>query len=145
MTYDAVLIHPPSFYDFRKQPIFPGPIAYTVGGSTTQFIMPPVGMLSIAEYLERGGYHARVDYLGERMLADSNLDVEEYIGQLSARSLFHRAALVRSLTGSNRNRQMISILSVNVNQFLVQVVRLEILSYYKIIIEQFTVIFKVYL
>ena len=47
--------------------------------------MPPVGMLSIAEYLERGGYRAVVDNLGERMLADPNLDVEEYIGQLSAR------------------------------------------------------------
>ncbi len=85
MKYDAILIHPPSFYDFRKQPIFPGPVAYTVGGSTTQFIMPPVGMLSIAEYLERNGFSARVDNIGERMLADPEFDVENYIAELEAR------------------------------------------------------------
>jgi hypothetical protein len=51
MGYDVVLIHPPAIYDFREKAIFPGPIAYTVGESTEQFMIPPVGMLSIADYL----------------------------------------------------------------------------------------------
>ncbi len=85
MTYDAVLIHPPAIHDFRKKAIFPGPIAYTVGGSTVQFIMPPVGMLSIADYLDRNGYRVVVDNLGERMVSSASFDVEKYIQNLSAR------------------------------------------------------------
>jgi hypothetical protein len=49
MSCDVILIHPPAIYDFREKAIFPGPIAYTVGGSGIQFIMPSIGMLSIAE------------------------------------------------------------------------------------------------
>ncbi len=85
MDYDVILFHPPAIYDFREKAVFPGPIAYTVGASTTQFITPPVGMLSIADYLSRNGYHARVDNLGERMLSDRNFDVAEYVGNLSAK------------------------------------------------------------
>ena len=85
MDNDVILIHPPANYDFRKKAIFPGPIAYTVGGSGVQFIMPSIGMLSIAEYLTRNGYAARVDNIGERMLTDPTFDVEKYIGNLSAR------------------------------------------------------------
>lgn len=85
MNYDAVLIHPPAVYDFRQKPIFPGPIGYTVSGSSGQFTMPPVGMLSIAEYLDRHGYTACVDNLGERMLTIPNFDVAQYLSKLSAR------------------------------------------------------------
>ncbi len=85
MTYDAVLIHPPAIHDFRKKAIFPGPIAYTVGGSTVQFIMPPVGMLSIADFLDRNGYRVVVDNLGERMVSSASFDVEKYIQNLSAK------------------------------------------------------------
>ena len=59
MDYDVLLLHPPAIYDFRKKAIFPGPIGYTVGGSTTQFITPSIGVLSIAEYLDRHGYSVR--------------------------------------------------------------------------------------
>ena len=85
MRYDAILIHPPAIYDFRKKVIFPGPIGYTVSESTDEFIIPPVGMLSIAEYLERHGYRAKVDNIGERMVNDSEFDAEGYIGKLSAK------------------------------------------------------------
>jgi B12-binding domain/radical SAM domain protein len=85
MRYDAILIHPPAIYDFREKAIFPGPIGYTVNGSSGQFIMPPVGMLSIAEYLSRFGYKVRVDNLGERMLTVPNFEVESYIANLSAK------------------------------------------------------------
>jgi hypothetical protein len=56
MRYDVVLIHPPAIYDFRDQVIFYGPIASTVSESTSQFMTPPVGMLSIADYLDRNGF-----------------------------------------------------------------------------------------
>jgi B12-binding domain/radical SAM domain protein len=85
MDYDAVLIHPPAIYDFREKAIFPGPIAYTVGGSTGQFIMPSVGILSIADYLDRNGYHVLVDNVGERMLTSTSFDAEKHIGNLSAK------------------------------------------------------------
>ena len=64
MDYDVILTHPPAIYDFREKAIFPGPIAYTVGGSTEQFITPSVGMLSIADYLDRHGYSVRAAFGG---------------------------------------------------------------------------------
>lgn len=84
MSYAAVLIHPPARFDFREEAIFPGPIGYTVSSSAGQFVMPPVGMLSIAEYLDRHGCKARVDNLGERMLTIPGFDVEQYLARLSA-------------------------------------------------------------
>jgi B12-binding domain/radical SAM domain protein len=85
MSYDVVFMHPPSVYDFRKRPVFSGPIAYTVGSNTQQFIEVPVGMLSIADYLERNGYRVLVYNLGDRMVADNDFDVEDYIKKLSAK------------------------------------------------------------
>ena len=85
MSFDAVLIHPPAIYDFREKAIFPGPIGYTVSGGSGQFSMPPVGMLSIAEYLTRNGYKVKVDNLGERMLTVPGFEVEKYISNLSAK------------------------------------------------------------
>ncbi len=85
MSYDAILIHPPAIYDFRKKLIFPGPIAHTVLESTDQFMIPPVGTLSIADYLDRNGYKAAVDNLSERMVTGEDFDAEEYIKSLSAR------------------------------------------------------------
>jgi B12-binding domain/radical SAM domain protein len=79
MNVDVILIHPPSIFDFREKVNFPGPIAYTVGNSTEQFMVYPVGLLSIAEYLERHGYKARVDNLCERMLKDDAFNVDEHI------------------------------------------------------------------
>ncbi|HUI86925.1 MAG TPA: radical SAM protein [Nitrososphaerales archaeon] len=85
MAHDVLLIHPPSIYDFRKRLVLPGPIAYTVGESTDQFIIPPIGELSIADYLDRNGYRAAVDNLGERMIRDKNFDAEEHIRRTSAK------------------------------------------------------------
>ncbi|HVP23802.1 MAG TPA: radical SAM protein [Conexivisphaerales archaeon] len=85
MEPDLLLIHPPSIYDFRKRTIFPGPVAYTVSESTDQFLIPPVGMLSIAEYLDRHGYRASVDNLGERMARDPTFDPRRFIEGTRAR------------------------------------------------------------
>ncbi len=85
MGYDVVLIHPPAIYDFREKVIFPGPIALTVSDSTSQFITPSVGMLSIADYLDRNGYEVMVDNLGERMIESQSFDAKEYIKNLSSK------------------------------------------------------------
>jgi len=85
MDYDVVLIHPPSIYDFRARTTFPGPIAYTVGESTEQFMIPSVGILSIADYLDRNGYKVVVDNLCERMLQNQLFNAEAHLKSLSAR------------------------------------------------------------
>lgn len=77
--YDIILIHPPAIYDFREKLIFPGPIAYTVRESTSQFIIPPIGMFSIAEYMERNGFKVLIDNLGDRMIHDELFNVERHI------------------------------------------------------------------
>jgi B12-binding domain/radical SAM domain protein len=84
-TNDVLFVHPPAIYDFRKRRVFPGPIAYTVGESTDQFIIPPIGTLSMADYLDRNGYRAIVDNLGERMVEDATFDAERHIAQTSAK------------------------------------------------------------
>ncbi len=85
MDYDVLLIHPPAIYDFRKRAIFHGPIAMTVSESTSQFMTPPIGMLSIADYLDRNGFKALVDNVDERMITSESFNVETHITNLSAR------------------------------------------------------------
>jgi len=64
---------------------FPGPVAQTVHYSSPQFIVFPVGLLSIADYLDRHGYSIHIANLGESMLSDSDFDVEDYIKKLESR------------------------------------------------------------
>jgi len=85
MESDVVLIHPPAIYTYPEKPVFPGPVAYTVGASTWQFITPSIGILSIAEYLSRNGYDARVDNIGERMISNPEFNPEEHLANLSPR------------------------------------------------------------
>jgi hypothetical protein len=72
MDYDVLLIHPPAIYDFREKAIFCGPIALTVSESASQFMTPPIGMLTIADYLDRNGYKVLVDNICERMIDDES-------------------------------------------------------------------------
>jgi B12-binding domain/radical SAM domain protein len=83
MTYDVLLIHPPAIYDFRKKPLFPGTLGATV--EHIQLIKPPLGMLSMADYLDRHGYKVMVDNLADRMVSDKDFDAEEHIRNSSAR------------------------------------------------------------
>jgi radical SAM superfamily enzyme YgiQ (UPF0313 family) len=53
--------------------------------STDQFIIPSIGILSIADYLDRNGYKVIVDNFGERMMYSKTFDVEEHIKGLSAK------------------------------------------------------------
>lgn len=85
MDYDVILIHPPAIYDFREKLIFPGPIAQTVLESSDQFMIPPIGMLSIADYLDRNDYKVIVDNISERMVNIGGFDAGEHIKKLSAK------------------------------------------------------------
>ncbi|MEM2915192.1 MAG: radical SAM protein [Candidatus Bathyarchaeia archaeon] len=82
--YDVILIHPPSIYDFREKMTFPGPFAYTVRESTNQLIIPPIGMFSIADYLERSGCKVLIDNLGARMVYDKAFDVKKHLRRSEA-------------------------------------------------------------
>jgi B12-binding domain/radical SAM domain protein len=83
MDYDVLLIHPPAIYDFRKKPLFSGALGSTV--ERVQFIKVPLGMLSIADYLDRHGYRVLVDNLADRMVNNKDLDAEKHIRDTSAR------------------------------------------------------------
>jgi hypothetical protein len=72
MQCDVLLVHPPSFYDFRERVSFPGPIARTVIRSTDQFVTIPFGMLSMAEYLDRNGFKVSIHNLGDRIVSDQD-------------------------------------------------------------------------
>ncbi len=81
--FDVIIIHPPAVYDFRRKPLFPGAMASTV--ERMQFNKVPIGMLSIAEFLDRHGYKVIVDNLCDRMITIPGFDVERHLKSYSAR------------------------------------------------------------
>jgi B12-binding domain/radical SAM domain protein len=81
---DILFLHAPSVYDFRKHKAVFGPIADVIP-STNVFEMYPVGLTSIAEYLEGRGYRAQLINLAYRMLSDAHYDVEKTIAKSKAR------------------------------------------------------------
>jgi B12-binding domain/radical SAM domain protein len=54
-------------------------MAETVPHSTSQFVMFPIGLISMAEALRKNGYNTQIINLGEWMLADMHFDVERFI------------------------------------------------------------------
>ena len=56
---DLVLLHAPSVWDFRDEVILEGPLADVIP-STIQFEMYPIGLTSIASYLEANNYNTRI-------------------------------------------------------------------------------------
>ncbi len=80
---DLVLLHAPHVYDFRKETILFGPVSDLVPASPV-FDMYPIGLASIAEYLERAGYRVRIVNLAASMLRDSNFNAEGFIKKLKA-------------------------------------------------------------
>lgn len=81
-SYDLVLIHPPAVYDFRKKPLFPGAFGPSV--EAVQFTKIPIGLLSLAEYLDRHGYHVIVDNVGDRMVNIPGFDVQRHLDDYAA-------------------------------------------------------------
>ena len=84
MPTDLILLHAPSVYDFRKKTILYGPVSDLIPPSPV-FEMYPIGLTSIAEYLERAGYRVRVVNLAVRMLRDKKFDAETFVRRLKAR------------------------------------------------------------
>jgi len=83
MPTDLILLHAPSVYDFRKKTILYGPVSDLIPPSYV-FEMYPIGLTSIAEYLERFGYRVRIVNLAVRMLRDRKFDTEAFIKRLKA-------------------------------------------------------------
>ncbi len=80
-----ILLHAPTVYDFRKQPIMYGPIADGVP-STPIFEMYPIGFFSIVEHLEKNGLNVRIINLAARMLGSDSFDAEKMIRRLEPRA-----------------------------------------------------------
>jgi B12-binding domain/radical SAM domain protein len=80
---DLILLHAPHVYDFREKTILYGPVSDLVPPSPV-FEMYPIGLASIAEYLERAGYRVRIINLAVRMLNDRKFDAEAFIKRLRA-------------------------------------------------------------
>ena len=78
---DLVLLHPPTVYDFREEPILWGPISDVVPSSFI-FEMYPVGFNSITGCLVKNGIETRVINMAYRMLTDSKYDCRKVIGKL---------------------------------------------------------------
>jgi B12-binding domain/radical SAM domain protein len=82
-SYDVILIHPPAIYDFRKKTLFPGAFGSSV--EQIQFTKVPIGMLSIADYLDRNGFKVIIDNLGDRMVENPEFDVLNHLKNLQAK------------------------------------------------------------
>jgi radical SAM superfamily enzyme YgiQ (UPF0313 family) len=80
---DLVLLHAPSVWDFRDEVIVQGPLADVIP-PTTEFEMYPVGLTSIAAYLEANNYNVRMVNLAYHMLRKPSFDVPARIARLHA-------------------------------------------------------------
>lgn len=80
---DLILLHAPALYDFRTRGTFLGPVADAVP-STAIFEMYPVGLTSLAAFLEKNHYNVEIVNLAYRMLRDPRFDVPRYLARLSA-------------------------------------------------------------
>lgn len=80
---DLILLHPPALDDFRTRETFLGPVADAVP-STSIFEMYPIGLTSIAEFLERNHYNVEIINLAYRMLHEPAFDVDAEIRRRAA-------------------------------------------------------------
>ncbi|WP_260871687.1 cobalamin-dependent protein [Bacillus sp. X1(2014)] len=85
MKYDLVLLHAPSVYDFRKNSLLAGPISDVVPSSPV-FEMYPIGITSIAEYLERYSLRVKIINIANRMLMSDKFDVEAKLKNIQTKA-----------------------------------------------------------
>ncbi|MED4227961.1 TIGR04190 family B12-binding domain/radical SAM domain protein [Neobacillus cucumis] len=85
MKYDLVLLHAPSVYDFRKNPLLAGPISDVVPSSPV-FEMYPIGLTSIADYLERYGLRVKIINIANRMLMSDKFNVEAKLKKVKTKA-----------------------------------------------------------
>lgn len=84
MKNDLILLHAPSVLDLKDRPRIFGPISDVIP-STPLFEMYPVGLLSIAEYLNRFGYKAKVINLALKLVEEPDFDVRRFISRLDCK------------------------------------------------------------
>lgn len=84
MGYDVIFLHAPSVYDFRKKPIFYGPVSDVIPSSPV-FEMYPVGFMTISAHLEAAGFKTRIVNIAVQMLQKDSFDVERKISKLDAK------------------------------------------------------------
>ena len=87
MHRDAIFLHAPSVYDFRKKPIFYGPVSDVIPSSPV-FEMYPMGFMTIATHLEAAGFSTRIVNIAVQMLQSEKFDAEEKIRKLDADVFF---------------------------------------------------------
>lgn len=80
---DIIFLHAPSVYDFRKKPIFYGPVSDVIPSSPV-FEMYPIGFMTISSHLEAAGFRTRIVNLAVQMLHSDKFDVEKRIRSLDA-------------------------------------------------------------
>ncbi len=78
-----MFLHAPSVYDFRKKPIFYGPVSDVIPSSPV-FEMYPIGFMTISAHLQRAGFKTRIVNIANLMLADEKFDAEKRIKELDA-------------------------------------------------------------
>ena len=83
MSSDIIFLHAPSVYDFRKKPIFYGPVSDVIPSSPV-FEMYPVGFMTISSHLEAAGFKTRIVNIAVQMLQSDSFDVEKRIKSLDA-------------------------------------------------------------
>jgi len=83
MASDIIFLHAPTVYDFRKKPIFYGPVSDLVPSSPV-FEMYPIGFMTISSHLEAAGFRARIVNLAVQMLRSKDFDAEAKIKRLDA-------------------------------------------------------------
>lgn len=76
-------MHAPSVYDFRKKPIFYGPVSDVIPSSPV-FEMYPIGFMTISSHLEAAGFKTRIVNIAVQMLQSERFDAEERIRKLDA-------------------------------------------------------------
>lgn len=80
---DLALLHAPAVFDFRRREAMLGPIADVIP-SSDEFEMYPIGLTSLAGYLERNSYNVRIVNLAYRMLRSESFDVESHLRRIHA-------------------------------------------------------------
>ncbi len=81
--YDMIFLHAPSVYDFRRKPIFYGPVSDVIPSSPV-FEMYPIGFMTISAHLEAAGFKTRIVNIAVQMLSSDKFDAEKKIKGLDA-------------------------------------------------------------
>jgi len=84
LRQDVIFLHAPSIYDFRKDTILFGPINDVIPSSSV-FEMYPIGITSIADYLEKSGFNVQIINVAYRMLKSQAYDPEKEIRKRNPR------------------------------------------------------------